>query len=68
MPVVMLTAKATGEAVLKGIAGGADGNIAKPFDIDVLGKASNAVLGLPEGGQITDADEDQWPASAKHPG
>jgi two-component system OmpR family response regulator len=46
VPVVMLTAKATRDAVLKGLAGGADGYITKPFEIDVLIKAVNVVLGL----------------------
>ena len=48
VPVVMLTAKSTREAVLKGLAGGADGYITKPFEMDVLMKAIGVVLGLPE--------------------
>jgi len=47
VPVIMLTAKATREAVLKGLAGGADGYITKPFEADALIKAVHAVLGLP---------------------
>jgi CheY-like chemotaxis protein len=46
MPVVMLTAEATREAVLKGLQGGADGYITKPFEPDVLVGAVKAVLGL----------------------
>ncbi len=46
VPVVMLTWKATREAVLKGLAGGADGYITKPFEADVLIKAVKTVLGL----------------------
>lgn len=49
VPVIMLTAKATREAVLKGLAGGADGYITKPFEPDTLMKAVKAVLGLPKG-------------------
>ncbi len=48
VPVIMLTAKATREAVLKGLAGGADGYITKPFEADTLVKAIQSVLGLPK--------------------
>jgi len=44
VPVIMLTAKATREAVLKGLALGADGYITKPFEVDVLVKAVETVL------------------------
>lgn len=57
VPVVMLTAQATRDAVLKGLAGGADGYITKPFRIEVLAKAVSAVLGLP--GHEDEAD-DPW--------
>ena len=46
MPVVMLTAEATREAVLKGLQGGADGYVTKPFEPDLLVSAVKAVLGL----------------------
>ena len=46
VPVVMLTAKATREDVLRGLAGGADGYITKPFDHDILINGVKAVLGL----------------------
>jgi two-component system, OmpR family, response regulator len=46
VPVIMLTASATREAVLKGILGGADGFITKPFRIEHLIKAVKTVLGL----------------------
>lgn len=46
MPIVMLTAEASREAVLKGLHGGADGYITKPFEPDVLVTAVKAVLGL----------------------
>ena len=47
VPVVMLTAQATRDAVLKGLVLGADGYITKPFEIDILLQAVAAVLGLP---------------------
>ena len=46
LPVIMLTAEATRAAVLKGILGGADGYITKPFQIHPLVKAVKTVLGL----------------------
>ena len=46
MSVIMLTGKATREAVLKGLVGGADGYITKPFDIEALFKAVKSVIGL----------------------
>jgi two-component system OmpR family response regulator len=46
LPVIMLTAEATREAVLKGLVGGADGYVTKPFQIDRLVKAVKTVLGL----------------------
>jgi DNA-binding response OmpR family regulator len=42
----MMTAKATREAVLKGLARGADGYITKPFDVDIISHAIESVLGL----------------------
>jgi len=46
LPVIMLTAEATREAVLKGLVGGADGYVTKPFQIDRLVRAVKTVLGL----------------------
>jgi len=46
VPVIMLTAKATREGVLKGLLGGADGYLTKPFEMDTLMRAVRAVLGL----------------------
>lgn len=46
VPVLMLTAKATREAVLKGLAGGANGYITKPFQPDALIAAVKSVLGI----------------------
>lgn len=45
VPVLMLTAKATRESVLKGLAGGANGYITKPFQTDNLIAAIRTVLG-----------------------
>jgi len=44
VPVIMLTAKATRESVLKGLQLGADGYITKPFEIEVLMSAVRTVL------------------------
>jgi two-component system, OmpR family, response regulator len=49
LPVIMVTAEATREAVLKGIVGGADGFITKPFQIENLVKAVRSVLGMQHG-------------------
>lgn len=49
LPVIMLTAEATREAVLKGLVGGANGFVTKPFQIDRLVKAVYTVLGLKQG-------------------
>ena len=46
VPVLMLTAKATREAVLKGLACGANGYITKPFQPDALIVAVKTVLGI----------------------
>lgn len=46
VPVIMLTGKATREAVIKGLAGGADGYITKPFEADALMEAVRTVIGL----------------------
>jgi CheY-like chemotaxis protein len=46
IPVVMLTAEATRQAVLKGLLAGADGYVTKPFDPEAVTLAVKAVLGL----------------------
>ena len=46
IPVIMLTGRANREDVMRGLAGGADGYITKPFDRDVLLTGIRAVLGL----------------------
>jgi len=44
--VIMLTAQASRKDVLRGLSGGANGYITKPFEHDVLMKSLRAVLGL----------------------
>jgi CheY-like chemotaxis protein len=46
MPVIMITAEATREAVRRGLHAGADGYITKPFEPDCLVSAVKQVLGL----------------------
>jgi two-component system OmpR family response regulator len=46
LPVILLTAKATREDVMRGLVLGADGYITKPFEFDVLIRGIRAVLGL----------------------
>jgi len=46
VPVIMLTAEATREAVLRGLQAGADGYVTKPFEPDHVVAAVKAVLGL----------------------
>ena len=60
VPVVMLTSQATRDAVLKGLTGGADGYITKPFRVDALEKAVAAVLGLPGYDVGLDEKADPW--------
>lgn len=46
MPAIMVTAEAKRESVLRGLVGGADGYITKPFERETLLAGVNAVLGL----------------------
>jgi CheY-like chemotaxis protein len=46
VPVIMLTARATRQAVIKGIVAGADGYLTKPFEPDSVMRAVHTVLGL----------------------
>jgi two-component system OmpR family response regulator len=46
IPVIMLTGMASRDDVVRGLVGGADGYITKPFDRDVLLTGVRAVLGL----------------------
>ena len=57
VPVIMLTGKATRESVIKGLAGGADGYITKPFEADALMHAVRTVVGIPE---AASAPNDLW--------
>ncbi|HYC46905.1 MAG TPA: response regulator [Burkholderiales bacterium] len=54
VPVIMITAKATREAVLKGLAGGADGYITKPFQPEALTTAIRTMFGLAQPVPSTD--------------
>lgn len=61
VPIIMLTGKATREAVLKGMAGGADGYVTKPFEADSLMRAVRTVVGLPEkAGAEPGQAQDPW--------
>lgn len=46
IPVILLTAQTSRKDVLRGLSGGANGYITKPFEHDVLMKSLRAVLGL----------------------
>jgi CheY-like chemotaxis protein len=46
IPVIMLTAQTSRRDVLRGLAGGANGYITKPFEHEALVKSLRAVLGL----------------------
>ena len=46
VPVIMLTADAARESVMRGLAGGADGYITKPFERAMLLDGVKAVLGI----------------------
>src|SRR5262249_4844374 len=56
IPVIMLTASATREAVLKGLHGGADGYVTKPFEPEMLITAIKTVLDFP-GKKVEKPDE-----------
>jgi DNA-binding response OmpR family regulator len=46
VPVIMLTADAARESVMRGLASGADGYITKPFERAILLDGVKAVLGI----------------------
>lgn len=60
VPVIMLTGKATRESVIKGLAGGADGYVTKPFEADALMRAVRTVVGLPENPASSGATANPW--------
>jgi CheY-like chemotaxis protein len=51
IPVIMLTAEATRQSVLKGLLAGADGYVTKPFEPEAVTLAVKAVLGLSGGAE-----------------
>ena len=50
VPVIMLTADAKRESVMRGLVGGADGYITKPFERKILVEGVKAVLGISDQG------------------
>lgn len=60
VPVIMLTGKATRQAVIKGIAGGADGYLTKPFEPEALMRAVRTILRLPEECAQLPSANDGW--------
>jgi CheY-like chemotaxis protein len=60
MPVVMLTGKATRQAVIKGLLAGADGYLTKPFEPDSVMRAVRTVLGLPATPSGEQSANDPW--------
>lgn len=60
VPVIMLTGKNTREAVIKGLAGGADGYITKPFEAEALMQAVRTVIGLTEDPAASNTLIDPW--------
>ena len=60
LPVVMLTGKATRQAVIKGLAAGADGYLTKPFEPDSVMRAVRTVLGLEEQAAAAEPANDPW--------
>lgn len=65
VPVIMMTGLATREAVIKGLAGGADGYITKPFEADALLEAVRTVVGLTGEAAGASLSIDPWPEKAR---
>jgi CheY-like chemotaxis protein len=51
MPVIILTARATREDVMRGLVLGANGYVTKPFEFEVLMRSIKSVLGLDDSGR-----------------
>ena len=64
VPVIMITGKATREAVARGLAAGADGYVTKPFDADGLLEGVRTVLGLRTGPPAAPAPLQPWADAA----
>lgn len=60
LPVIMLTGKATRQAVIKGLAAGADGYLTKPFEPDSVVRAVRTVLALGEQPSQVPLANDPW--------
>jgi len=60
MPVIMLTGKATRQAVIKGMAAGADGYLTKPLDPESVMRAVRTVLRLEDDRPGLDSVNDPW--------
>lgn len=65
VPVIMMTGKATREAVIKGLAGGADGYVTKPFEADALLEAVRTVTGLSDDPPACPLSTGPWSEKAK---
>jgi two-component system OmpR family response regulator len=61
VPIVMLTGQATREAVLKGMSGGADGYVTKPFEAETLMRAVRTVAGISASNAVRQP-ADRWGA------
>lgn len=59
IPVIMLTAKATREAVITGLVNGADGYVTKPFDAEALLAAVRTVMGMAQDPAASDPWSDK---------
>jgi len=59
VPVVMLTGQATRQAVIRGMAAGADGYLTKPFEPDALVRAVNTIMNVEDDSGRGSAN-DRW--------